>query len=696
MEKAEPRRDRQMPPKQRKPDSSTLILPKSAVARLKIGQSFAEYDAALLDPDVYVHTPAFNAALDPASGKFFFVGRRGTGKTSIRTYCAAQAGHTAVVVPEIFSPSSSIFDLDLLENARGGPFRSLVSVFRRTLIDELLVLWKAAHPTYASLSPVIADELAFASAFDFDERTLEYIAEVACAVRDDDGNGLVSINKTTKTLTAEAKPLQSANDNYTLLIDSIDDFWDGSDLGIKYLTALVHACLEVSTQLPWARVLLFLRENIFERVRANDPESSRIETAVVGLDWSSRHLLELVERRLNRTLTAKYTLGGPVWDAFFEQPSEAKAQIFGYCHNRPRDILIYVSHAVYLAQERGHEVIRIEDVEGARRRFSDNRFKDLGDEYAENYPNIAVVLRRFYGLGRRYTPGGIESIVSKLLVDPEVARLCKDWIFEYQDMVQFVRLLYNIGFFGLRVQGRAAKFRALGPQETSPPAVTDETEIEIHKCYWDALDLQDVLVKRLPEDRDFGRIGELVDLPDGLDPTSYADQLEELMTRLVEIPIGSDGASDFEDAVGDLIRLCFFRALENVQPRSRTANGVVIRDWIASNRAYSGFWSVIRQRYNATQIIWECKNYEVLKADDFHQVSYYSSKAAGRFTVVAFRGEVHAANYEHLRRMASEFDTLMLPLGIRDLKTFVRQSLKGKIKETHIQERYDDLVRRIS
>ena len=37
-------------------------------------------------------------------------------------------------------------------------------------------------------------------------------------------------------------------------------------------------------------------------------------------------------------------------------------------------------------------------------------------------------------------------------------------------------------------------------------------------------------------------------------------------------------------------------------------------DYIAAG----GFWEAMRHRYNATSVIWECKNYAVLSADDFH------------------------------------------------------------------------------
>ncbi|MFI8805599.1 MULTISPECIES: P-loop ATPase, Sll1717 family [Micromonospora] len=663
--------------------------------KLNVGQSFAEYDPALGDPNVYVHTPAFNAALDPSSGKYFFVGRRGTGKTALRSYCELHGDHARVVIPEIFSPASTAFDLSLFQNPRKGPFRALVSAFKRVLLGELLLLWREHHRTYAELNETVSAELEGPCQVDFDTRALSAIAEVARAVASEDDQQIVSANKQTKSLVESMKQLRGGG-SYTLLIDSIDDFWDASDQALTYLTAFLHACLEVSTQIPWARALIFLRENIFERVRARDSESSRLETSIAGLGWTQRQLVELVEKRLNRALTAKIALGGATWDAFFEDGAAARRDIFDFCHDRPRDVLIYVSHAIDGARERGHDRILLEDVEGARRKFSDNRLKDLGDEYAENYPQIAVVLTRFYGLGQRFTLSGIEALIRGLLADGEVKRLCASWIFDNQAPELFVRLLYNIGFVGLQKPGRSLKFRALGPQDTSPPAIDSDVTIEVHKCYWDALDLQDSLVRELPEATELGRVGLVSELPGGLNLTEYQEHLVELEERLDSIPLGRPGAKDFEEAVGDVLRLCFFRALENVESRVRTVDGEAIRDWVAAIRAHTGFWARIRHRYNAMQAIWECKNYQDLKADDFQQVSYYLSDAMGKFAVIAFRGEMQASYLTHIKRISSDKGGLVLPLGIRDLKVFVRQAKNGKLKEDHIEDRYDAIVRKIS
>ncbi len=506
-------------------------------------------------------------------------------------------------------------------------------------------------------------------------------------------------NKIAKRLAESMCRLQSdrSGSTYTLIVDSIDDYWEGTDQSLVYLTAFMHACLETSSQIPWARCLLFVRENIFERVRAGDSESSRLETSVVGMEWTNAQLQELIERRLNRPFNTKLALDGSTWNAWFERPDEARSTLFLYCQRRPRDVLIYTSHAIESAQASKHNKILIQDVQGARRRFSDNRLKDLGDEYAENYPQIALVLNRFYGLGTKFTVSGIESFLHSIRTDATITRACGDWIFEYGDSVEaFVRLLYNIGFVGIGRAGDPPKFRAIGPQDTSPPPVTDSSDMVIHRCYWDALDLQDVLVRNLPENHVFGRKGLISDLPGGIDPVTYLERLEELADQLRDLPHGLENAESFERIVGEVIRLCFFRALENVEHRVRDVDGRVIRDWVASNRAQGGFWELIRMRYDAVQVIWECKNYAELRADDFHQASYYLNEAGGRFVIVAYRGrELTGAHYQHIRRILSDRRGLVLPLSDRDLLTFIRQAKNGKLKEDHIRDRYDSVVRKV-
>ena len=130
----------------------------------------------------------------------------------------------------------------------------------------------------------------------------------------------------------------------------------------------------------------------------------------------------------------------------------------------------YGSFAIESAQAQKHEIVKIEDLQAARRRFSDSRLKDLGDEYQENYPQIQLILARFYGLGLEYTILGLTAFIQKLLVDDEVKQYCSSWIYKFTTPEQFAELMYNIGFFGIK-KDSVVLFRSLGAKSPTPPPI---------------------------------------------------------------------------------------------------------------------------------------------------------------------------------------------------------------------------------
>ena len=109
-----------------------------------------------------------------------------------------------------------------------------------------------------------------------------------------------------------------------------------------------------------------------------------------------------------------------------------------------------------------------------------------------------------------------------------------------------------------------------------------------------------------------------------------------MLSRLDTLPLGNGHDQEYEKIVGDTIRYCLFRSLTNVQPHVRDVDGRVIRDWIASNVATNGFWEMVRERHQATQVVWECKNYKNLSASDFHQTSYYMGPSMDTLASFAF------------------------------------------------------------
>ena len=241
-------------------------------------------------------------------------------------------------------------------------------------------------------------------------------------------------------------------------------------------------------------------------------------------------------------------------------------------------------------------------------------------------------------MSQEFTLSGINAFIQKVLIDKEVTESCQSWFYQYSSPELFLELLYQIGFIGY-ADGDTVQYRSLGVRKVTPPPITMGTRGVIHPSFVDALNLMDRVVDRLDDTIPLRSGGILDELPDGTDVPTYQNKLLGLEVELKTLPHGKAAAPDFEDIVGEMLRLCFYKHFTNIKPRERQFEGVVIRDWIVSNVAAGGFWEMVRSRYKATQIIWECKNFDVLNEHVFHQLVYYMNEKIGKFIVLVFRGE---------------------------------------------------------
>lgn len=688
--------------KAREKSSGGIQLSRQAFKLANLGHSFAEHDLIKSNPGLFVETPAILAAT--TSSKCFFIGRRGTGKTAITFYLLNKyQKNTLLLLPKLLSAGEPFIAHDWTIDVHQKPFATLVSAFMRVILDEVVLEWrKQGLFSFRSSEGVLVSEREQIESLNFDLRLMTLVEQGFKCLKDCQTREWLAFRNRPKAIAKEMTDEfdSSRRMRFTVLIDRLDDEWDGSDKAVVLVMALMHACIEIGSMTSLVEPIVFLRENVFDRVRALDSEFSRLETSVVSIDWTKELLRELVERRLNNGLITKFSLNGPTWNAFFESSATPTEDlVFDFCQYRPRDVLLYLSKALAHAQAHQHNRILIEDLQTARKQYSESRLKEVADEYADNYPQLRLVLARFYGLGCEFTVGSIEDFIKKLLVDDEIKRECSRWIFRFTNPDAFIELLYDIGFWGIKLTSKSeVRFKTAEHQNPGPLRITSESIVAVHPTYFDALQLQDRVVTSLGEAITLRTSGLMIEIPESFSPDNYRAKLEDLQLMLPTIEHGKAGDTDYEDLVGDVIRLCFFRALQNVAAKVRDVDGRVIRDWMASNRSNIGFWEMIRQRYKATQIVWECKNYSNLSADDFHQVAYYMGPAVGNFAIVSFRGnEITQTYYSHIRRISSQNDGgVVLILGERDLKTFIRQAINGKQSEAHLQDIYDRTIRAIS
>ena len=276
-----------------------------------------------------------------------------------------------------------------------------------------------------------------------------------------------------------------------------------------------------------------------------------------------------------------------------------------------------MASALESAQAHLRSKITLEDLKAAKKKFSDGRLKDLGDEYADNYPRLGIVLSKFYGLATEYSVRAIDDFSKKLLMDAEVRDACQSWVYGHSSPELLIKLLYNLGFVGIKNDGITIKFKSSESTLAIMPTITDKSTIVIHPTYTDALSLHDALMNRISDEVELRQSGIVADLPESTTLGVYNAKLISLQSKLKALTLGDEGAADFEKIVEELLRLCFHRALTNLQLKARDVSGRVIRDIIAANYSSIPFWQMLRQQYGATQIICECKNYESCRQTTF-------------------------------------------------------------------------------
>lgn len=684
----------------KQPSPVSFQLPKDAIKKATLGQSFAEYDLIRTYPALFVETPAARAAVDGNRQKCFFVGRRGTGKTAVTFHLQSlNEKNTILLIPQMLSAADQYIPSEWSPDVHQQPFKTLVCSFKRAILDEVLSVWFKQGLYRPRSSSAISREKNDIEQLEFDLRLLNFISEGFEALNSNPKDWLKFVTKPKQIADEMIEEATTQRHVFRVVIDRLDDSWNGSDKAVVLVMALMHACLELNATVPCIRPFVFVRENVVDRVRSLDRESARLETAVVSLEWTREMLREFIERRLNRSLVTKPALGGPTWNAFFEQPGNGNTEdlVFGYCQYRPRDVLMYIAAALESAQAHMRSRITLADLEVAQKKFSEGRLKDLSDEYADNYARLGIILSKFYGLGTKYTIRAIDDFTKKILVDEEVKDACGSWIYSYSSPELLIRLLYNLGFFGISNDG-IAMFKSSESTLAMMPTVTEKSVIVIHPTYVNALSLQNVSVNSMGDEVQLRQSGIVAELPESTTLRVYNAKISSLQTKLANLECGENTAAEYEKMVEEVLRLCFYKALTNIQPKSRDISGKVIRDIIAGSHSSIPFWEMLRAKYGATQIVFECKNYKELSADDFHQVSYYMNEAIGRAAFLLHRGPagLKKSHLEHIRRIHSDKHGIVLLLGERDLEVFLRQALNGKSSEAHLQDLFDRTVREIS
>jgi hypothetical protein len=166
------------------------------------------------------------------------------------------------------------------------------------------------------------------------------------------------------------------------------------------------------------------------------------------------------------------------------------------------------------------------------------------------------------------------------------------------------------------------------------------------------------------------------------------------------IPPGAQRAADFERHVRVVFTFLFHEDLgEGIpQPRTEPGNeGCEIRDLICHNRAQSGFWRDLKDKYGCSEIVIEAKNKDAIDRNDLRQAYCYLKPALGLWGFIVSRSPPAPAMHAYNRTLFQNFAQTrgVTLLSDADLQRMVEIRLRRQDPADHLRQRWSEFLRGI-
>lgn len=610
-----------------------------------LGDIRAEADHSMLSRAFY-ETPDYLSLLE-SDEKVVVVGRRGTGKsaltyrlqrqwsdqrTSALVMVAPEEHHTLALAPLISKAGSKFLNIRaasrllwryglMLEVAQqlSVKFKIREAVAANSILSEHLLNWgRQDQPFFDKLRFIFKKHISANTPQE------EIIAALADAL--DVGN----VERALKSVMANGIKAH-------VLIDRLDEGFDPDSSNVAFIDGAITAAIDVSTAFKGIiKPLVFLRDNIFRAVAHYDQDFTRnIEGQTLRLHWDVSNLFYLVCNRLRAAFLDETQNNKRLWNKYVAhdlQGDDGFRQCLRFTLYRPRDILILLNSAFENASKRdllaNQTTISLLDLDKSAKTISENRLDDLYKEYKHIFPMIELSISMFANRNPEVLMNEACMLLQEaVLHEPKSLEATVELAILSQPE-DLVRALYGVGFFGIfdtTTSSYVFSHDGRRPETDFEP----DNKLLIHPCYWMALSLTKNSLN--PE--------EAADINDeyeikvaSVTPDLRNARLGRLISEFRNIPEGMSGSSDFEQWCTEALKICFAGRLSNIALHANK-DSVNRRDIIGTNLAQTTFWRRVEKDYSARQIVFEIKNYQNPKIEDYRQVLSYLS---GPYGSIAF------------------------------------------------------------
>jgi hypothetical protein len=386
--------------------------PAGALHRVDFGRIDAEKDDKLLDYFITVGTAG--KALE---GKYLVLGRKGAGKSALFRYVASNANRTVVELDledYVFRAHRALRDDGVaaaFAYTESWRFAFVIAMFSQSYSSMPFMLrWRGkrllrklgAGPDRAPVRAILG----------WLSRVRQITLPSIGGVLDFGGYSVdpkdaKPFEPTTRQLVDQlqevlAKAVQRRP--ITVLVDRLDDAWDGTDDSLKLIGGAARAARQLAHDLKQdgaAPAIVFLRTDLWERIGFNDKNKFTQDT--VTLDWNNEDLAHVIDERIHKTAGVPEGLG---WETIFttekmRQGTSAQNYLLKRVMGRPRDIVAFAVFALEVAVAKGHDRIEKADIYDAEARYSEHILDELRDEISDHVDDMESVVNALKALERR-------------------------------------------------------------------------------------------------------------------------------------------------------------------------------------------------------------------------------------------------------------------------------------------------------
>jgi energy-coupling factor transporter ATP-binding protein EcfA2 len=611
------------------------------------GDVRAENDHRALDATFYEWQDY--KTLFEATDRFIVVGRRGTGKSAL-TYQLNKiwrSRHSPIIL--VAPNEEEVIGLRPLATMFGSTVSRIRAGIKLAWRYALLMeIGLNLQEDYKTRSQVKSSQLLTAHINAWRSKGGSCVGRLRSVLRESlrgvegeenriaDLAGILQLNRLTEDV---ASVVGDANKQFVILVDRLDEGYEPDSVGTGIVDGILYGTDEIRTLLgSKVRAVVFIRDNIFRAIEDEDKDFSRnLESQVLRLHWDQQELFYMVAKRVRFLFGVNKESDEKVWNSITSAELHGR-EGFKKCLQltlyRPRDLIALLNAAYYQAQRQQRQILIEDDFDKSAKLISMTRYGDLGKEYESVFPGVSLLTSTFANGASTVSWSHAVDNVRRAMKSQDLSKEAAQHFAILEAPETALHGLYGIGFIGVYDRTHGSYVFSHDGKRADKNFGPDD-RMMVHPCYWSALNLGH-------DKMDQAEAEQIYDEYEITIASHSSEERKKLLGQIISelntIPLGSEGATRFEDWSKRALGIAFARQLVNIQLKPNSS-ATQRRDIVATNEG-QGVWRRIVEDYGTRQVIFEVKNYDSIRVNEFRQVHSYLGKEYGRLGFIVCRDPV--------------------------------------------------------